>query len=82
MTFAGVLAFLTNLLAAVQKWIDRQTVRDAQELGEHREKERANEADKIVRAGIDRADSDSVSDDEAFGPASKPGDDMRGTQKG
>jgi hypothetical protein len=81
MTFAGVLTFLTSLLAAIQKWIDRQTVKDAQDLGGHREREKHERENEDLRDLIRRANTDSVRDDDAFGP-DETGDPVSRTKKG
>jgi hypothetical protein len=81
MTVAGVIAFLTNLLAAVQSWIDRQTVKDAQDLGGYREREKHDQENEDLRDLIRRANADSVSDDEAFGP-DETGDPVSRAKKG
>jgi hypothetical protein len=56
-------------LAAVAEWLRRQTARDNQELGRLQERETNAKADDTLRDVIRRANADSVSDDEAFGPS-------------
>jgi hypothetical protein len=56
-------------LAAVAEWLRRQTAQDNQELGRLQEREANDKADDTLRDVIRRANADSVSDDEAFGPS-------------
>jgi hypothetical protein len=77
----SIIEAIRLFLAAVAEWLRRQTAQDNQELGRLQEREANDKADDTLRDVIRRANADSVSDDEAFGP-SGPDDNLPGARKG
>ena len=58
---------IATILGLFRSFMDYAEARRNEELGELREKERQRESDVAIRDAIDRANPDSLSDDEAFG---------------
>ena len=75
-------ALFNHILAALRAFADWVRSTKDIELGELREKERQRESDVAIRDAIDRANPDSVSDDEAFGALGSDNDLLRAFKGG